>query len=269
MTEHATHISTKFPFRLVAGRLRIENMLDVPPTRRSRTQSQFLLVDDDVSLGKLVVEYAAYEGYAVAVTTTGEAGLRMAATRTFALVVLDVMLPGIDGFEVLERLRHFSNVPVLMLTTRGTAADRVRGLRMGADDYLPKPFEPAELIARFQSILRRVQPSMNGLAYISIDDIELDERSRRVTCAGAAVELTATEFSLLQVLLSSAGTVLPRQDLIPRVLSRRESAIDRGIDSLVSNLRRKLGPLQDGGERIRSVRGVGYVYVIGNPEKAN
>jgi two-component system response regulator CpxR len=247
----------------------MENMLDVPPTRRSPTQSQFLLVDDDVSLGKLVVEYAAYEGYAVAVATTGESGLRMAATRTFALVVLDVMLPGIDGFEVLERLRHFSNVPALMLTTRGTAADRVRGLRMGADDYLPKPFEPAELIARFQSILRRVQPSINGLAYISIDDIELDERSRRVTCAGAAVELTATEFSLLQVLLSSAGTVLPRQDLIPRVLSRRESAIDRGIDSLVSNLRRKLGPLQDGGERIRSVRGVGYVYVIGNPEKAN
>jgi two-component system response regulator CpxR len=109
---------------------------------------------------------------------------------------------------------------------------------------------------------------MNGLSYISIDNIELDERSRRVTCAGVAVDLTATEFSLLQVLLSNAGAVLPRQDLIPRVLSRRESAVDRGIDSLVSNLRRKLGPLPDGGERIQSVRGVGYVYVIGNPEKA-
>lgn len=243
-------------------------MLDLPPIKRSQSHAEFLLVDDDISLGKMVAEYAAYDGYAVTVAQTGESGLRLAAERTFALVILDVMLPGIDGFEVLERLRRFSDVPVLMLTTRGTAADRVRGLRMGADDYLPKPFEPAELIARFNTILRRIQPPRNGLSYISIDDIGLDERSRRVTCAGVAVELTETEFSLLQVLLSKAGTVLPREDLIPRVLSRQESVVDRAIDSLVSNLRRKLGPFSDGRERIRSVRGVGYVYVIGKPEKA-
>jgi DNA-binding response OmpR family regulator len=242
-------------------------MTDFSTDKRPQTQAHFLLVDDDVSLGKLVVEFAAYEGYTVSIANTGESALRMAAQRTYALVILDVMLPGIDGFEVLERLRNFSNVPVLMLTTRGTAADRVRGLRMGADDYLPKPFEPAELIARSNSILRRTQPSTSGLTFISFEDIELDERSRRVTCGGDAVELTSTEFSLLQLLLSSAGTVLPRQDLIPRILSRRESAVDRAIDSLVSNLRRKLGPLPGGGERIRSVRGVGYVYVTSDPQK--
>jgi DNA-binding response OmpR family regulator len=188
------------------------------------------------------------------------------ARKAFALVVLDVMLPGIDGFEVLERMRHFSDVPVLMLTTRGAASDRIRGLRLGADDYLPKPFEPDELLARVKSILRRVHPSLKGLSFISIGDIELDEPFRRVTRAGAAVELTGAEFSLLQLLISRPGTPFSRQELIPRVLSRQESGIDRSIDSLVSNLRRKLGPFPDGSERIRSVRGVGYVYVIAERE---
>ena len=230
------------------------------------SSAQLLLVDDDVALGELVSEYAAYEEYAVTTANTGELGLRMIARKAFALVILDVMLPGIDGFEVLERLRHFSDVPVLMLTTRGAASDRIRGLKMGADDYLPKPFEPDELLARVNSILRRIQPSMNGLSFVSIGDIELDERFRRVTCGGIAVELTGAEFSLLQLLISHPGTTLSRQELIPRVLSRQESGIDRGIDSLVSNLRRKLGPFPDGSDRIRSVRGVGYVYVIAERE---
>jgi two-component system response regulator CpxR len=230
------------------------------------SSAQLLLVDDDVALGELVSEYAAYEEYAVTTANTGELGLRMIARKAFALVILDVMLPGIDGFEVLERLRHFSDVPVLMLTTRGAASDRIRGLKMGADDYLPKPFEPDELLARVKSILRRIQPSTNGLSFVAIADVELDERFRRVTCRGIAVELTGAEFSLLQLLISQPGTTLSRQELIPRVLSRQESGIDRGIDSLVSNLRRKLGPLPDGSERIRSVRGVGYVYVVAQQE---
>jgi two-component system, OmpR family, response regulator CpxR len=242
-------------------------IVDSQPVGRPSSRAQLLLVDDDESLRELVAEYAAYENYTVVTTATGESGLRIAAQRTFALIILDVMLPGIDGFEVLERLRDFSNIPVLMLSTRGAAVDRVRGLKLGADDYLPKPFEPDELMARIGSILRRIQPSTNGLSFISVEDVELDERSRRVTCAGNPVELTGAEFSLLQMLLSKPGAVLPRQDLIPRVLSRRESAADRGIDSLVKNLRRKLGPLATGGERIRSVRNVGYVYVVGDPGK--
>jgi DNA-binding response OmpR family regulator len=228
---------------------------------------QLLLVDDDASLGALVSEYAAYEDYAVATAHTGQSGLRMVAERSFALVILDVMLTDIDGFEVLQRLRTFSSVPVLMLTTRGAASDRIRGLRMGADDYLAKPFEPDELIARVGSILRRVQPAADGLRFILADDIELDVRARRVARAGVPVELTGAEFALLQVMISHPGKILSRQQLIPQVLSRQEYAVDRSIDSLVSNLRRKLGPLVDGRERIRSVRGVGYIYVTSESEK--
>jgi two-component system, OmpR family, response regulator CpxR len=244
----------------------MRKMADLSSIQRAQAQAQLLLIDDDVALAELVSEYAAYEGYVVATANTGELGLRVVARKAFALVILDVMLPGIDGFEVLARLRHFSDVPVLMLTTRGAASDRIRGLKMGADDYLPKPFEPDELLARVKSILRRIQPSTNGLHFVSIGDIELDERFRRVTCGGTAVELTGAEFSLLQLLISHPGTTLSRQELIPRVLSRQESGIDRSIDSLVSNLRRKLGPFPDGSERIRSVRGVGYVYVLAQQE---
>jgi two-component system, OmpR family, response regulator CpxR len=244
----------------------MRKMAELSSVQRTPAQGQLLLVDDDVALGELISEYAAYEDYAITTANTGELGLRMIARKAFALVILDVMLPGIDGFEVLERLRHFSDVPVLMLTTRGAASDRVRGLKMGADDYLPKPFEPDELLARAKSILRRIQPSMNGLSFVSIGDIELDERFRRVTRRGIAIELTGAEFSLLQLLISRPGSTFSRQELIPRVLSRQESGIDRSIDSLVSNLRRKLGPAPDGTERIRSVRGVGYVYVIAEQE---
>ena len=244
----------------------MRTMQDSSPAQRVTAHIQLLLVDDDVALGELVCEYAAYEGYAVTTANTGELGPRTIARKTFALVILDVMLPGIDGFEVLERLRHFSDVPVLMLTTRGAASDRIHGLKLGADDYLPKPFEPDELVARVKSILRRIQPSTNGLSFVSIGDIELDEPFRRVTRGGEVVELTGAEFSLLQLLLSRPGTTFSRQELIPRVLSRQESGIDRSIDSLVSNLRRKLGPFPDGSERIHSVRGVGYVYVIAEEE---
>src|ERR1700723_4681411 len=137
----------------------MRKMADLSSIQRAQAQAQLLLVEDDVALGELVCEYAAYEGYAVAIANTGELGLRTLARKPFALVILDVMLPGIDGFEVLERLRHFSDVPVLMLTTRGAASDRIHGLTLGADDYLPKPFEPHELLARAKSILRRIQPS--------------------------------------------------------------------------------------------------------------
>src|ERR1700688_1620570 len=173
--------------------MRMIKMAESSSAQRAPAQAQLLLVDDDVALGELVCEYAAYEGYAVTTANTGELGLRTIARKSFALVILDVMLPGIDGFEVLERLRHFSDVPVLMLTTRGAASDRIHGLKLGADDYLPKPFEPDELFARGKSILRPIPPPTNGLSFVSIGDIELDEPFRRVTRGGEVVELTGAE----------------------------------------------------------------------------
>jgi len=225
-----------------------------------------LIVDDDQELCSLLVEYLTPEGFAVELLSNGMAALERLAKSSPDLVVLDVMLPEVSGFEVLRRIRAKSAVPVIMLTARGEEVDRVVGLEMGADDYLPKPFEPDELFARVKSILRRIRPSLKGLSFISIGDIELDEPFRRVTRGGEAVELTGAEFSLLQLLISRPGTAFSRQELIPRVLSRQESGIDRSIDSLVSNLRRKLGPFPDGSERIRSIRGVGYVYLIAEEE---
>ncbi len=225
--------------------------------------THLLLIDDDASLGELLKEYAAQDGFRVSVAQTGELGLRMIHDEPIALVILDVMLPRMQGFEVLEQIRHLSDVPVLMLTTRGSTSDRVRGLRSGADDYLPKPFDPDELLERVRSILRRVQPREGRLAYLRVDDIELDARSRRVCSDGEEKDLTGSEFALLQLLLSRAGTVLAREELVNQVLERERTLNDRGIDTLVSNLRRKLGPSSSGGDRIRSVRGIGYVYVLG------
>ena len=163
--------------------------------QRATAPAQLLLVDDDVALTELVSEYAAYEDYAVATANTGELGLHMIARKAFGLVILDVMLPGIDGFEVLQRLRHFSDVPVLMLTTRGAASDRIRGLKMGADDYLPKPFAPDELLARVKSILRRIRPSAKGLCFMSIGDVErrTADSAARLTCSLTWNRLPFTE----------------------------------------------------------------------------
>jgi DNA-binding response OmpR family regulator len=173
----------------------MREMADTFPAQRTPAQVQLLLVDDDVALGELVCEFAAYEGYAVTTANTGELGLRTLARKSFALVILDVMLPGIDGFEVLERLRHFSDVPVFMLTTRGAASDRIYGLKIGADDYLPKPFEPDELLARVKSILRRIRPSAKGLCFMSIGDVErrTADSAARLTCSLTWNRLPFTE----------------------------------------------------------------------------
>ncbi len=228
----------------------------------SAWHTHLLLIDDDLALGQLLTEYAAQEGFRVSVAATGELGLRMIDREQVGLVILDVMLPRMHGFEVLEQIRRLSDVPVVMLTTRGSTSDRVHGLRSGADDYLPKPFDPDELLARVRTILRRVQPHEGRLGYLRVDDVELDARSRRVYSDGEEKELTGSEFALLQLLLSRPGTVLAREELVTQVLERERTINDRGIDSLVSNLRRKLGPSQSGGDRIRSVRGIGYVYVL-------
>ncbi|MBN1774086.1 MAG: response regulator transcription factor [Deltaproteobacteria bacterium] len=227
---------------------------------------QILVVDDDVELCELLRDYLTSEGFAVELAHDGPAGLVAAVSDRSGLVVLDVMLPGLSGFEVLRRLRERSAVPVVMLTARGDDVDRIVGLEMGADDYLPKPFNPRELVARIRAILRRAEkpsgsaPEGEGLA---VGDVELRRSSRTVLRGGEEVVLTGVEFALLDALLSAAGRVVSRDELARKVLGREHSPYDRSIDVHVSNLRRKLGPSVGGGERIKTVRGSGYVYAAG------
>jgi two-component system response regulator CpxR len=183
-----------------------------------------------------------------------------ALAEEYSLIMLDVMMPDTDGFAVLRRIRQRSRTPVLMLTARGDTQDRIRGLEMGADDYLGKPFDPAELVARIRAILRRAAPQRPIAEAFAIADIELDSGSRTVRCGGAPVDLTTVEFDLLGALMRVAGSTVSREDLVRDVLGREFSPFDRSIDTHVCNLRRKLGPLKNGGERIKGVRGAGYLY---------
>jgi DNA-binding response OmpR family regulator len=219
-----------------------------------------LVVDDDRELCQLVTRYLAREGFEISWAFNGEAGVERALAEDFSLIMLDVMMPDTDGFDVLRRIRLRSRTPVLMLTARGDTHDRVRGLEMGADDYLPKPFDPAELVARIRAILRRAAPQRPVSAAIAIGDVELDGGSRTVRRCGTLVDLTTVEFDLLVALMGAAGTTVSREDLVSNVLGRDFSPFDRSIDTHVCNLRRKLGPLGDGGERIKGVRGAGYLY---------
>ena len=233
----------------------------VPPEQR------VLVVDDDVELCQLISQYLAGQGFPVEAVHSGAKGVERALSGEHAIVVLDVMLPGIKGFEVLRCVRAQSRVPVLMLTARGNEQDRILGLEMGADDYLPKPFNPRELSARIEAILRRTRPDPTeirpGVAeLIVVEDIELDKGARVARRAGQTVDLTTVEFDLLETMLRSAGRVLSREDMVRGVLSREFSPYDRSIDTHVSNLRRKLGPRPDGLERIKSVRGIGYLYAL-------
>jgi two-component system response regulator CpxR len=177
-------------------------------------------------------------------------------------MMLDVIVPDLNGFEVLRRIRARSRTPVLMLTARGDTHDRVVGLELGADDYLPKPYDPSELVARIRAILRRSEstPGAGAPAPLVVDDITLISSTRAVSRDGQPVELTALEFDLLEALMRVAGSVVRREDLVRRVLEREFSPYDRSIDTHVCNLRRKIGPRPDGTERIKGIRGTGYLY---------
>jgi two-component system, OmpR family, response regulator CpxR len=227
------------------------------------TMNGILIVDDDIELCELVERYLKREGFLVDVVHDGAQGLEKALGGDYVLLVLDVMLPGLSGFDVLRRLRAQSQLPVLMLTARGDDVDRIVGLEIGADDYLPKPFNPRELAARIRAILRRMKSSdavpVEGGA-LRVGDVQVDLGSRTVLRDGQSVELTGAEFDLLTVLLRGAGQVISREDLIRSVLGRPPSPLDRSIDTLVSNLRRKLGHTVGDVERIKSVRGNGYIY---------
>jgi two-component system, OmpR family, response regulator CpxR len=177
--------------------------------------------------------------------------------------VLDVMLPGINGFEVLRRIRSVSKTPVLLLTARGEDVDRIVGLEIGADDYLPKPFNPRELVARIRAILRRTKPAKAADAVpevLTVGDVELDPATRTVLRARQPVDLTSVEFNLLEVLLREAGRVVTRERLVNAVLSRKFMPFDRSIDMHVSKVRRKLGDSEENGDHIKTIRGVGYMF---------
>jgi len=225
---------------------------------------QILIIDDDVALCELVTEYLEPLGFQIESVHRGDAGAERALAGEHSLVVLDVMLPGLNGFEVLKRIRAESKIPVLMLTARGDDIDRIIGLEIGADDYLPKPFNPRELTARIRAILRRTTPeaSLDQAAErrLSVGDVELDSGTRSISRAGENVELTAVEFDLLEKLLREAGQIVTREELSKQVLGRSSSPFDRSIDMHISNLRKKLGSGVDTPERIKTVRGVGYIY---------
>ncbi len=223
-----------------------------------------LLIDDDAELGKLLEEYLQSEQLHLDSAYDGPSGLQKALANPYAVIVLDVMLPGMSGLDVLKQLRLKSTIPVLMLTARGSELDRILGLELGADDYLPKPFNPRELVARLRAILRRTSSTTaNGPAVpIHLADVELHPESRSVSCDGKPVTLTGAEFDLLHTFLRSAGKIISREDLTQAALGRPMSAMDRSIDVHVSNLRRKLGPYDGEQERIKAIRGSGYVYLL-------
>ena len=230
-----------------------------------------LVIDDDVGLCELVAEYLEPEGYKVEAVHNGEAGVERALSGEHALAVLDFMLPGINGFEVLRRVRARSRLPIVMLTARGDDVDRIIGLEIGADDYLPKPFNPRELVARINAVLRRARPeepeAKGGMERLEVGDVEMETGTRVVRRAGETVELTVVEYDLLEMLLRSPGHIVTREDLMRDVLHRSLSPFDRSIDMHVSHLRKKLGHRIGDAERIKTVRGVGYIYAASNEAK--
>lgn len=224
---------------------------------------RILVIDDDVELCGLVSEYLAPEGFQVEAVHDGRAGLERALNGNYLLVVLDVMLPGMNGFDVLRNMRDKSRIPVLLLTARGEDVDRIVGLEIGADDYLPKPFNPRELVARIRAVLRRTTAGSNGDGVpeaVKVGDVELDPATRIVRQNGKVLDLTSVEFNLLEVLLREAGRVVTRERLVDSVLSRKFSPFDRSIDMHVSKLRKKLGDSEAGDDHIKTVRGVGYIF---------
>jgi len=212
-----------------------------------------LLIDDDARLSALLAGYLAQHDVALSHARDGGAGLAKLQADVFDAVFLDVMMPGLDGLEVLKRLRRESRVPVIMLTARGDESDRVVGLELGADDYIPKPFSPRELLARLRAVLRRAQPGATG-ERLGVQGIVAEVEARRATVDGREVELTGIEFDILVALLRRAGRVVPRGALLGEAGRGDVAVSERTVDVHISRLRKKIGE-----QRIKTVRGVGYV----------
>jgi two-component system response regulator CpxR len=230
-----------------------------------------LIIDDDISLCSMLKEYFALHKMKLAMRHNGLRGLEEARSGKFDLILLDVMLPGIDGFEVLRMLRPISDVSILLLTARSEVDDRINGLENGADDYLAKPFNPRELVARIRSILRRRSATAMDVLVrddnrrISVRGFELDTATRSARYRGTVLALTETEFALLEALLESPGVVLGREQLSDRISQRPFHPLDRSLDMLISRLRRKLDVQDNPGQAIRTIRSTGYVFMV--PER--
>lgn len=228
------------------------------------TPTRILVVDDDVKLCHLIREYLEPLGYDVSVAHNGPSGVELAGRESFAALILDVMLPGYDGFQVLRKIRATSHVPVLMLTGRGEEADRIVGLELGADDYLPKTFSTRELLARLRAVIRRsvlsaAQSAARPAESVTVGDITIDPESRNISVAGQALVLTAIEFDLLLTLARAAGRVKSREQLLLEVADRNFDVFDRSIDVHISSLRRKLGDDPKAPRYIVTIRSAGYM----------
>ena len=218
-----------------------------------------LIADDDTELCELLREYLGQEGYDVRLAHDGEQALIESRRPGLDAMVLDIMMPLMNGIDVLRHLRKESELPVIMLTARGEDLDRIIGLELGADDYLAKPANPRELLARIRAILRRSN-THSSVATLELGDLVLNQGSRELRCNGQLMDLTSTEFSVIQLLLQRGGEVVEKKDLYLAALGRAPVAYDRSIDMHVSNLRRKLGLTSNGAERIETIRGIGYQY---------
>lgn len=227
--------------------------------------SKILLIDDDQELSQLVIDYLTLDGFVLELAADGVTGLAKAQTGQYQLILLDVMLPGMDGLSLLRQLRQSSYCPVLMLTARGDDIDRIVGLELGADDYLAKPFNPRELSARVKAILRRVEliqqsQSEQQQSLLELNQVQLNRQNRQVHCRGQLLTLTATEFQLLEYLMRHAGQVITKENLSKAVLGRTLQQYDRSLDVHISNIRKKLAGC-DPQEKIQTLRGSGYLFL--------
>lgn len=222
-----------------------------------------LLIDDDIGLAELLAQLLELEGFTLTIAHDGELGLATALKTDFDLILLDVMLPKLNGFELLKALRKTKQTPVLMLTAKGGEIDKVVGLEIGADDYLPKPFNDRELIARIKAIIRRTKMHSNTQpsSILVFGDITLDSSRQEILCQNQPIILTGTEFTLLYEMIEHGGELLSKERLSQNVLGKKLMPFDRSIDMHLSNLRKKLPPRTDGRPRVKTIRGKGYIWL--------
>ena len=224
--------------------------------------ARLLIIDDDRELGEMLKEYLQPEQFVVDACLSGEDGIDTLRGGNHDIVILDIMLPGMNGLEVLKQIRDMSDIPTIMLTAKGDDVDRILGLELGADDYLAKPFNPRELLARLKATLRRAPTSTTIASRLAVGDIELDIKALKVIAGGGSIRLTGTEFELLRCLAEAPGDIISKDDLSNRALGRRHMPYDRSIDTHMSNGRRNLGDAGVSNPSIQNRRGVGYCLLV-------